>query len=64
MTHLEAVVLFLAVMVLFLVVLSLFQIRQMRHMALRISYLEGTNDMIFRSQEHINKLLVAFMENN
>lgn len=64
MTHLPLVVGFLAVMVLILILLSLLQLREMRHLALRISYLEGTNDMIFRSQEHINNLLVAFMENN
>lgn len=54
---------FLAIMVIFLVLVGLYQIRAVKHMALRISYLEGTTDMIFRSQEHINKLLVAFMEN-
>lgn len=64
MIHLPLAVGILAVMVLFLVLISLYQLRQFRIMALRISYLEGTTDMIFRSQEHINKLLVAFMENN
>lgn len=54
---------FLAVMVLVLVLVSLYQVKQISNLALRIKYLEGTNDMIFRSQEHINNLLVAFMEN-
>lgn len=64
MIHLPLAVGILAIMVLLLVLISLYQLRQFRIMALRISYLEGTTDMIFRSQEHINKLLVAFMENN
>lgn len=63
MVHVSLAVVFLAVMVLFLVLVGLYQVRALRRMALRISYLEGTTDMIFRSQEHINKLLVAFMEN-
>lgn len=57
-------IVFLAVMVFLIAFLGLVQLRQTRHLALRIAYLEGTTDMIFRSQEHINKLLVAFMENN
>lgn len=64
MDHMALSTEFLAVMVLFLVLLGIVQLRQIRRLALRIAYLEGTSDMIFRSQEHINKLLVAFMENN
>lgn len=63
MDHMMLATVFLAVMVLFLVFLGIAQLRQIRQLALRIAYLEGTSDMIFRSQEHINKLLIAFMEN-
>lgn len=62
MEHVTLAIAFLAVVVLFLISLGVAQLAQMRRLALRIAYLEGTTDMIFRSQEHINKLLVAFME--
>lgn len=54
---------FLAVMVLFLVLVSLIQLRALSRMALRITYLEGTTDLIFQAQTRIDKLLIAYMEN-
>ena len=48
MNHYALAIVSLAVMVLFLIVLVLIQLRQFRHMALRISYLEGTTDSILQ----------------
>lgn len=63
MNHIPLALAFLAVMVLFLVFVGVVQLRAVRALELRIKYLEGTTDMVFQSQQHINDLLVAFMEN-
>jgi hypothetical protein len=54
---------FLLVMVLFLILVGIVHVRLLNRMALRIKYLEGTLDMICQKQEQLNKLLIAFMEN-
>lgn len=64
MNHYALAIAFLAVMVLILVFVGLKQLHAVNRMALRISYLEGTTDLIFQSQENINKLLIAYMEND
>lgn len=64
MIHASIAIGFLAIMVLVLVFVGFIQLRQFRAMTLRISYLEGSTDMILQSQERINALLVAYMEND
>lgn len=54
---------FLTVMVLGLFLIGLLSLRTIKAMALRISYLEGTTDLIYESQERFNKLIVVYMEN-
>jgi DNA-binding transcriptional regulator of glucitol operon len=48
MNNYALAIVFLAVMVIVLVVLGFIQLRQFSHMALRISYLEGTTDSILQ----------------
>jgi NADH:ubiquinone oxidoreductase subunit 6 (subunit J) len=55
MTHVYAVVLILAVMVLFLFLIGLLQLREFRRLALRITYLEGTLDMILEYVSSVAK---------
>jgi hypothetical protein len=52
----------LAIMEFFLLAVGIFQLKLSRDLALRISYIDGTTDLIFQSQEHINKMFVAFSE--
>jgi hypothetical protein len=61
--HVELAFAFLAITVLFLFFLGVAQLREFKRLRLRIAYLEGTTDAILTAQEHSNKLLVAFMEN-
>lgn len=63
MIHITASIVILFVMVLFLVLVGLYHVVILRRMTLRISYLEGTLDMILQSQEHLNKLIVVYMSN-
>ena len=63
MTHIYLAVIILAVMVLFLIFVGLYHLFILRRLSLRISYLEGTLDMILQSQEHLNKLIVVYMNN-
>jgi hypothetical protein len=63
MDHLELAVVFLTVMVLFLVLVGLYQLREVTRLRLRITYLEGTLDLVLQSQTTTEKLLIAFLEN-
>jgi hypothetical protein len=62
--YLELAVVFLTVMVLFLVLVGLYQLREVTRMRLRITYLEGTLDLVLQSQTTTEKLLIAFLENS
>jgi hypothetical protein len=53
----------LAIGVIFLIFASLVQLKLSRDMALQVKYLEGSSDLIFQGQQHINKIMVAYMEN-
>lgn len=62
--HIYLDTVFLAIMVLLLVLVGIANVRLLNRMSLRITYLEGTLDMIYQSQEQLNNLMIAFMEND
>lgn len=53
---------FLAIMVLFLILVGVIHIRLLNRLALRITYLEGTLDMILQSQEQTMKLIARIVD--
>lgn len=61
MNHVELAILFLTVMVLFLIAVGLLQLREIRRLALRLSYVEGTTDMIADSQTRLNESILVYM---
>lgn len=64
LNHTSLALVLLAVMVLFLFAIVLLGIRELKSLRLRISYLEGTLDMVYQSQEQLNKLIVSILENS
>ena len=56
-------ILFLTIGVFFLIAVSVIQLKLSRDLALQVKYLEGSSDLIFEGQQHINKIMVAFIEN-
>jgi hypothetical protein len=61
MEHIAYAVAILFVMVLFLASLGMVHLWLLSRLRLRITYLEGTLDMILQSQAELNKLIVAYV---
>ena len=64
MNHVTLAVVILTVMVLSLFALGFALLSAIKATELRIRYLEGTIDMVLESQEHLNKVMIACMENS